>query len=54
LEQVDLIPPSIKHLQLDRFLKNGESQNFLTEISMVFCFIHIIQIDTSTNGFLID
>ncbi|QCE09186.1 protein DETOXIFICATION 42-like [Vigna unguiculata] len=23
LEQVDLIPPSIKHLQLDRFLKNG-------------------------------
>ena len=24
LEQVDLIPPSINHLQLDRFLKNGK------------------------------
>ena len=24
LEQVDLVPPSIKHLQLDRFLKNGK------------------------------
>lgn len=31
MEQVDLIPPSIKHLQFDRFLKNGNSLLCLTD-----------------------
>ncbi|RDY05979.1 Protein DETOXIFICATION 42, partial [Mucuna pruriens] len=36
LEQVDLIPPSIKHLQLDRFLKNGFLL-LMRVIAVTFC-----------------
>jgi len=33
LEQVDLIPPSLKHLQLERFLKNGKSLSCPAKLS---------------------
>ncbi|RZB84275.1 Protein DETOXIFICATION 42 isoform D [Glycine soja] len=36
LEQVDLIPPSINHLQLDRFLKNGFLL-LMRVIAVTFC-----------------
>ncbi|XP_027344307.1 protein DETOXIFICATION 42-like isoform X2 [Abrus precatorius] len=36
MEQVDLIPPSIKHLQFDRFLKNG-SLLLMRVIAVTFC-----------------
>lgn len=36
LEQVDLIPPSIKHLQLERFLKNGFLL-LMRVIAVTFC-----------------
>ncbi|CAJ1955648.1 unnamed protein product [Sphenostylis stenocarpa] len=36
LEQVDIIPPSIKHLQLDRFLKNGFLL-LMRVIAVTFC-----------------
>ncbi|KAH1207693.1 Protein DETOXIFICATION 42 [Glycine max] len=36
MEQVDLVPPSIKHLQLDRFLKNGFLL-LMRVIAVTFC-----------------